>query len=53
MEKDKKTLTISPNFKKKIDASSIESSEKSPIQLKKRKYLEISHLIKLPILQTI
>ena len=37
MEKDKKkTLTISPNFKKKIDASSIESSEKSPIQLKKK-----------------
>ena len=38
MEKDKKkTLTISPNFKKKIDASSIESSGKKSYSVEKKK----------------
>ena len=38
MEKDKKkTLTISPNFKKKIDASSITSSGKKSYSVEKKK----------------
>ena len=45
MEKDKKTLTISSNLKKKIDTSSITSSGKKSYSVEKKNLLDQINLL--------
>ena len=48
MEKDKKTLTISSNLKKKIDTTSITSYGKKSFAVEKKNLLDQKHLINHP-----
>ena len=45
MVKDKKTLTISSNLKKKIDTTNIQSSGKKSFSVEKKNHLKIINLL--------